>query len=68
MSHDLPDKTVISHNEAIAAMNTIRRECLMAMMAAMKNVLSPSSETRITDKDAIKEWRNPRLPLFLRNA
>jgi hypothetical protein len=40
----------------------------MAMMAAMKNVLSPSSETRITDKDAIKEWRNPRLPLFLRNA
>ena len=68
MSHDLPDKMAISHNEARAPMNTIRRECLMAMMAAMKNVLSPSSETMITDKDAIKAWRNPRLPLFLRNA
>jgi len=29
------------------------------MMAAMKNVLSPSSETIITDKEAMKPWANP---------
>jgi len=30
------------------------------MMAAMKKVLSPNSETTITDKDAINAWMNPK--------
>ena len=35
-------------------MKTTRRGWRMAMMAAMKKVLSPSSETTITDSDATK--------------
>ena len=37
------------------------RECLMAMMAAMKKVLSPISETMMTEKAATKAWKNPTL-------
>ena len=33
----------------------------MAIIAAMKNVLSPISDTRITDKDAKNACRNPTL-------
>ena len=36
----------------MAARKTVYRECLIAIMAAMKKVLSPSSETMITDKEA----------------
>lgn len=36
----------------------------MAMMAAMKKVLSPSSETMMTEIAATKAWINPRLPLL----
>lgn len=43
----------------IAPKNTVSRECFMAMMAAMKKVLSPISDTMITDKDAKKPWMNP---------
>lgn len=43
----------------MAPKNTVSRECFMAMMAAMKNVLSPISDTMITDKDAKKPWMNP---------
>lgn len=34
------------------------------MIAAMKNVLSPISETRITEKLAMKAWMNPRFEPF----
>ncbi len=32
----------------------------MAKMAAMKKVLSPSSDTMITEMEAAKAWRKPR--------
>ena len=38
---------------------TVSLLLLMARIAAMKNVLSPISETRITDKDSTKPWRKP---------
>lgn len=36
----------------IAPANTVSLGCLIAIIAAMKNVLSPNSETTITDSDA----------------
>lgn len=41
---------------AIAPVKTIRRECRIARIAAMKKVLSPSSDTIMTDSDAINAW------------
>lgn len=35
----------------------------MAIIAAMKNVLSPSSETIITDIEAANAWMKPKLPI-----
>lgn len=49
----IPDKTVIKANAPIAPANTVKRGCLIAIIAAMKNVLSPNSDTSITDIDAI---------------
>ena len=46
-------------NAVIAPLNTISLACLIAIMAAIKNVLSPSSETMITDSEAMKPWVNP---------
>ncbi len=42
----------------MAAMKTVDLECLIAIMAAMKNVLSPNSDTIITETDAINAWTN----------
>jgi len=41
----------------MAPPNTSRRECRIARIAAMKKVLSPSSETIMTDSDATNAWR-----------
>lgn len=43
----------------MAPAKTVILECRMAMMAAMKNVLSPSSETIIIERDATKACTNP---------
>jgi hypothetical protein len=43
----------MSPKAVIAPRNTVRRGCRIAIMAAMKNVLSPNSDTMITDIDAI---------------
>lgn len=51
---NLPESTVINTSAEMAPRNTVRRECFMAMIAAMKNVLSPISETIMTDSDATK--------------
>ncbi len=48
--------TCMSARADIAPANTVVLLCLMAMMAAMKNVLSPSSETTMTEKVAMNEW------------
>lgn len=32
----------------------------MAIIAAMKKVLSPNSDTKITDMDAMNAWMKPR--------
>lgn len=49
-----PDKTVMNASAPIAPANTVSLGCLIAIIAAIKNVLSPSSETTITDNDATK--------------
>lgn len=51
--------TVIKMRAETADRKTVRRECLMAMMAAMKKVLSPISETTMTVSDDTKPWTNP---------
>lgn len=56
----LPDKTVIKAKAKIAPANTVNRGCLMAIIAAIKNVLSPISDTRITDNAAAKAWKKPK--------
>ena len=42
-----------------APRNTTTLECLIAIIAAIKNVLSPSSDTTITDREATKAWTKP---------
>lgn len=45
-------------------MNTVHRGFLMAMIAAMKKVLSPNSETMMTLKVAINPWKKlPEAPM-----
>ena len=48
------ERTVIKPSAHMAPVKTTNLECLIDMMAAMKNVLSPSSDTIITDNAAIK--------------
>lgn len=55
----IPDRMVISARALIAPMNTVNRGCFIAIIAAMKNVLSPNSDTTMTDKDAMKACRKP---------
>lgn len=57
----LPDKTVMRASADMAPANTVILECRMAIIAAMKNVLSPNSETTITERDAMKACVNPTL-------
>lgn len=56
-----PDKIVISARAVIAPMNTVNLGCFIAIIAAMKNVLSPNSDTTMTDKEAMKACRKPTL-------
>lgn len=52
---------VIKIKADMAPPKTVRRGYLIAMIAAMKNVLSPNSETIITEKEATKAGKNPTL-------
>jgi hypothetical protein len=45
--------TLITNKLAKAPPNTVSRGCRVAMIAAIKNVLSPISETRIKVKDCM---------------
>ena len=47
-----PDRTVMRNRAETAARNTVSLLFLMARMAAMKNVLSPISDTRMTVMDS----------------
>lgn len=49
----------------MAPKNTVIRGWRIAIIAAMKNVLSPNSDTIITDTAAINPWIKPKLPKFL---
>lgn len=60
----LPDRQVIRPRASMAPAKTVRRLYRMAMIAAMKKVLSPSSETMMTEIAATNAWINPRLPLL----
>ena len=59
----IPDRSVISAKALIAPMKTVNLGCFIAMIAAIKKVLSPNSETTITDKEAINACKKPRLSL-----
>lgn len=48
------DKTDITKRDEKAPANTTSRECFIAMMAAIKNVLSPISDTMIIKNESIK--------------
>lgn len=52
------ERTVISPSAAMAPAKMVERECLIARIAAMKNVLSPSSETMMTERDAPNACEN----------
>jgi len=60
----IPDKIVINARALIAPDNTVSLGCFIAIIAAMKNVLSPNSDTMITDKDATIACRKPNLSDF----
>lgn len=45
--------TLITNKLANAPEKTVNRGCLVAMMAAMRNVLSPISDTRIKVNDCM---------------
>lgn len=57
----IPDKIVIRARALMAPTNTVNLGCFIAIIAAMKNVLSPNSDTTMTDKAAIKACKNPNL-------
>ena len=40
----------------MAPRKTVSLECCMERMAAMKKVLSPSSDTMMTEREAMKPW------------
>ena len=46
------DRRVMTMRADMAARNTTIRECVMAIMAAIKKVLSPNSETMMTERVA----------------
>ena len=48
----VPERTVITIKAPMAPAKTVNLGCRMAIIAAMKKVLSPISETRITEMDA----------------
>lgn len=53
---NLPESTVMKPRAITAPVKTVSLECDMAIMAAMKNDLSPISEIMITDRDATTAW------------
>lgn len=58
---------VIRAKALIAPTKIVNRGCFIAIIAAIKNVLSPNSETTMTDKEAISACKKPRLSLVCDN-
>lgn len=54
----------MSASADMAPANTVILECRIAIIAAMKKVLSPNSETTITESDATKACTSPRETMF----
>lgn len=48
----------------MAPANTVNLGCLIAIIAAIKNVLSPISDTSITLREATKACTNPTFRVF----
>ena len=55
------DMTVIVARARIAPEKMVSLLYFIAMIAAMKNVLSPISETRMTEREERKPWLKPSL-------
>lgn len=64
----VPDMTCMTANADIAPANTVTLECRIAMIADIKNVLSPSSDTTITDRVATNACVNPAFPCNIQHA
>ena len=56
------ESTVITASAPMAPAKTMTRGCRMAMIAAMMNVSSPSSETRIIERELPKASPKPPVP------
>lgn len=59
----IPERRVIKASALIAPIKTVNLGCFIAIIAAIKKVLSPNSETTMTDKEAINACIKPRLSL-----
>lgn len=57
----IPDSIVIRIKALIVPTKTVNRGCFIAIITAMKKVLSPNSETTMTDKEAINACKKPKL-------
>lgn len=53
------ESTVIKAKAVMAPVKTTKRGWRIAIMAAMKNVLSPNSVNKITEMDAVNASKNP---------
>ena len=62
MSPRAVERTVITARAPMAPAKTMARGWRMAMMAAMMNVSSPSSETRIMERELPKASPKPPVP------
>lgn len=60
MNAKTPERIVIKAKAVIAPVNTVNLGCFIAMIAAMKNVLSPISDTKITEIEATNACTKPR--------
>jgi hypothetical protein len=59
---NIPDNTVMRASAPMAPANTVILGWRMAMMAAMKKVLSPNSDTMMTEREATNAWMKPTSP------
>ena len=68
MSPSAVERTVMTASAPMAPAKMMTLGCRMAMMAAMMNVSSPSSETRIMEMELRNASLNPPSPPLSTNA
>ena len=58
------ERTVMRPSAPMAPVKTTNLECLIDIIAAIKNVLSPSSDTMMTDNAAMKPCKKSKLKIL----